>query len=329
MAVAPTHVILLLVVSADPSSTSVLRAAADALAAPFSERPQVVLRTSPTAPPTRDVAALARDANADAIVILSCAGKGCASAEVHVEGSGVAPTVRSVRFSERDALGERGRAIGLLASTLLPEGWSRTTTAAAPAVTAPPGPAAAVTTAAAIGSTGPPERPDRWGVDTTAALLAGTSGGVSDFGLTIAARRRLARGWAIRAGLKLELGDLPGDRASVRAAGGMAGVQWTSPGLERPRELGFGARADLIALGRKVRLDVDSDGDRVRTDLALGGDAVGIVGLGLSPHAAVVAAAGVEILGSAASSGGGDDALLAPDPPAFRFVVELGVAATF
>jgi hypothetical protein len=329
MAVAPMHVVLLLAVSADPSSTAVSRAAADALAVPFTEPPHVVLRTLPAAPTPTDLAALAREAKADAIVILSCAGKGCATAEVRVEGGGVEPTARSVRFGERDALGERGRAIGLLASTLLPEGWSRTAVGAAPAAPAPPAPAAAVATVAAIGSTGPPVRPGRWSADTAAALLTNTSGNVSDFGLTLAARRHLAGGWAIRAGLKLELGDLPGEAGSVRSAGALAGVEWTSPGLERPRELGFGARADVIALGRQVRptMPIDAD-DASLSDLALGGDAVGLLGLALSPHAVVVAGAGVEVLGRVAGRGG-DDAAVAPEPPAFRLLVELGFRARF
>jgi hypothetical protein len=329
MAIAPMHVVLLLAVSADPSSAAVSRAAADALAAPFTQPPQVVLRTLPAAPATTEVAALARDAKADAIVILSCSGRGCASAEVRVEGGSVEPTARSVRFGERDALGERGRAIGLLASTLLPEGWSRSEPAAAPPPETPRASAADTPAAVAIGTSAALARPDRWGVDATAALLAGTSDGVSTFGLTIAARRRLTGGWAARAGLKLELGDMPGDSGSARAAGAIAGIQWTSPGLERPGEVGFGARADVIALGRRLRRSMPADPDDTSlADLVLGGDAVGIVGLALSPHAAVVADAGFEVLGRVAGEGG-DDAGLTPDPPAFRLVVELGIVARF
>lgn len=329
ISVATAHVVLLLAVSADPSAATVSRAAVDALAAPFTEPPRVVLRSLAAAPTPARVSALAREAEADAVVILTCAGDGCAIAEVGIANNGGKPATRTVRFGPRDDLVERGRAIGLLASTFLPDDWSRShpPVAAAAATPARAGPSG-VTVISTAGATGPPARPARWGIDTTGAFLTSMSGG-ADLGLTVAATRIVSGGLAIRAGLKLELGDLPGNGGSLRAVGGLAGLAWTSAGLAQSHHFGWGARADVIAVGRQVRRNASMlEADDNRTDLALGGDAVALVGFALSPAAVLLASAGVEVLGSIAAQTG-DDAMLFGNPPAFRLLGELGILARF
>jgi hypothetical protein len=332
MNTAVAHVVLLLTVTSDPSSEVVARAAVEALKAPFNQSLQVVLRLVAAAPDRPQAAALTAAAGADAVVVLTCTRPGCARADLRV-AVGAEPTAeRTVRFGSRDELAERGRAIGLLASTVLPDAWSRDGDAPTPAREAAPDAAAPVVPAMVDAEeTSRPAPTPRWAFETTGGLFGGAANGVSEVGLTLAAQRALLGRLTARIALKLELGETPGETGVSRGVGAALGIGWTSAGLGNPGHFGIGARADAIALERRVRLNTDTQMAE-GSALALGCDAVALVGLALSPGAALLAGVGAEILGNGAfGSGDKDDdrALRSAAPAQFRLITELGILARF
>jgi hypothetical protein len=342
MSAAAAHVVLLLTVTGDPSSEVVSRAAAASLAAPFVEPPRVVLRAvaaSEARAPGPTLERLGGADGADVVVVLACARPGCARATLRVSSGGAPPITKVVRFGPRDQLAERGRALGLLASTFLPDGWSRaapaagTSGAAEPVAGATPAgraaapPAAPATIDAPLAPL-PPAATPRWTFETSAGLFAGTSEGVSEAGLTLAAQRTLVGAWAARAALKLELGETPGDAATSRAVGGALGVAWSSAGLARPGHFGLAARADLVAVERKVKLNLATEVEQ-RSGAAVGGDAMAQVGFALSSGAALVAGLGAELLSQGPTVTDLDDRVRGAAPPQFRVVGELGMWARF
>jgi len=333
VSVAATHVVLLLAVAADPSAKIVSRAVVDPLAAPFVDPPRVVLREVATPPLALAAERLMREAKADVVVILTCAGAGCERADVQVTDDVGRTVARALAFSRDDDLAERGRAVGLLASTLLPDGWTRLPPGepppkAAPAVASP------VAVAAPPGGPSPPPR-SRFAIETTAALLAAPAGTPSDFGLAIGVRSGIAGGLAARMAAKLELGDLPGGGGSDRGYGGALGLGWTSAGLERPGHFGAGARADFVLLYRRLHADsvLAENGTMVPLDtqvLGIGGDAVGFVGYALSPATALTAGVGAELLATLVGAGSSDDVRLGSSAPnRLRWMGEVGVLARF
>jgi hypothetical protein len=329
MSVAVAHVVLLFAVANDPSSEIVARAAANSLATPFTASPAVVLRLVPQPPAHSRVDALTRETKADAVIFLTCARAGCASASLRANGAGEQPTSQKLRFAPRDDLAQRGRAIGLLASTLLPAGWSRIGSAPDSAKNTEPGAPPPVALVPDIDANAVPASAPPWAFETAAAVFAGTSGGLSDFGLTLAAERVLAGRWAARIALKLELGETPEDTGTLRGVGAALGVMWTSPSLARPRHFGVGARADAVAMGRQVRLNTTETNEQ--SSLSLGADAVGLVGYSLSPSATLLGGLGAEILAGGPSVSDDDDPMprRRASPSRFRIVAEIGLLARF
>ena len=330
MSVAATHVVLLLAVAADPSAKIVSRAVVDPLAAPFVDPPRVVLREVATPPLALAAERLMREAKADAVVILTCAGAGCERADVQVTDDVGRTVARALAFSRDDDLAERGRAVGLLASTLLPDGWTRLP----PGGTAPSAAAAALPVAVVTPAASPPPKA-RWAIETTASLLTAPSAKPSGFGLTLGVRSAIAGGVAVRLAAKLELGDLPGGGGSDRGYGGALGLGWTSAGLERPGHFGAGARADFVLLYRRLHADsvLAENGTMVPLDtqvLGIGGDAVGFVGYALSPATALTAGVGAELLATLVGAGSSDDVRLGSSAPnRLRWMGEVGVLARF
>jgi hypothetical protein len=329
VSVAATHVVLLLAVAADPSAKVVSRAVVDPLAAPFVERPQVVLRELSELPAGPATEKLMREAKADAVVILTCAGAGCERADVRVTDDVGRTATRSLAFSRDDDLAERGRAVGLLASTLLPDGWTRLP----PGGTAPSAAAAALPVAVVTPAASPPPKA-RWAIETTASLLTAPSAKPSGFGLTLGVRSAIAGGVAVRLAAKLELGDLPGNGGSDRSYGGAFGLGWTSASLERPGHFGAGARADFVLLYRRLHADavmVDTMVTSVNLQaLGIGGDAVGFVGYALSSATVLTAGFGAELLATLLGSGTSDDVRLGSSAPnELRWMAEVGVLARF
>jgi hypothetical protein len=333
--VVATHVILLVAVATDPSGAAVARSAADALAAPFATPPHVVLRAAARVPALAEVGALESEAKAESAVILDCHAPRCARAEVRALGGDGTWVTRSLRFGAHDDLEERGRAIGLLASTLMPASWGRVpvdeTTAAAP----PPPPLAPLlpNPPAAVATAAPPAVHLRssWGIDAMAGLF-GTTSGVSDLGLAVGVQRAIGHGLAIRAAFKLERGDLSQPNglpaAKVRGYGGQLGLLWTSAGRDRPGHLFWGAEADAIAMARSIELTTDVDDSR-DDDLVLGGAALGLLGYTLSAHAAILLGGGVEALQEQAADDDRSMATPGRRPSTVRFVTTAGVLARF
>jgi hypothetical protein len=176
----------------------------------------------------------------------------------------------------------------------------------------------------------------RWAIETAATLFTAPSGGPSDFGLALGARRAIAGGLAARLAAKLELGDLPANGGANRGFGGALGLGWTSAGLERPRHFGWGARADFVMLYRRMRLDnvpvEEMPGTLISvtlTSLGLGGDAVGFVGYALSAGTALTAGVGAEMLWSVAGRSDDDVKLANHAPSDLRWIAEIGVLARF
>jgi hypothetical protein len=263
-------------------------------------------------------------------VILTCAGAGCERAEVRVTDEVGRTVTRSLSFSREDELGERGRAVGLLASTLLPDGWTRLP----PGESAPgAGPVAAAPVVVTVPSASAAPRA-RFAIETGAALLTAPSAKPSDFGLSLGIRSTIIGGLAARLAAKLELGDLPGGGGSDRGYGGEIGLGWTSAGLDRPRHFGVGARADFIVLYRQLHADnVPGETGPVSLNLkgvGIGGDAVGFVGYAFSPATAITAGLGAEVLATVLGSGTSDDVRLGSSAPnELRWVGEVGVLARF
>ena len=102
------------------------QAAAAALVTPFVEAPRLIVREAARPPAAKGLSELLGESAAQAAVVIACEAAGCARITLTVvrKDDGRSFT-RTLRFDPRDALPERGRAVGLLASTLLPEAWTR------------------------------------------------------------------------------------------------------------------------------------------------------------------------------------------------------------
>jgi hypothetical protein len=334
---ATAHIVLLLAIARDPASETIAHLTAKAAATPFVEPPRIELRIVPRPPTPGEIDTLAHETAAERVVVMTCTARGCGRAELHATGEGGEGLSRAIHFEPVDEPTERGRALGLLVSTLLPDGWSRIQPAPDPAATATASTAAAAVPAiAAVAPTASSAASARWGLETEIALLMGSPGDVSDGGITLTLNRHLAGGWATRAGLKFELGDLPIAGGTSKALGAVLGVGWTSASLSQPHRFGFGARADLLGLARFERLSVIDDGMNEvesRDMLALGADVMALVGFSLAERTSVLAGVGGEYLSDVTKIGGGqwDDAPVAGggSPHPFRLTFQVGVLSRF
>jgi hypothetical protein len=283
MASATTQLVLLLAVVHDPSDRVVTRAAAEALVTPFVEAPALVVREAVHTPGPKPLAALLGESTAQAAVVIACETAGCARVTLTVLRDDAQSFTRTLRFGPRDALPERGRAVGLLASTLLPEKWSRHLDQAA---AAPP-----TTVAAPTAQPGAP--PPRWTAQAGLVYFVPTAVVRADVALLASLRRRFGGGWEAGATARVERGGLemePGD--FLGAAAGLTGA-WLSPGWQERGRFGFGARLDLLAIRRQLRHD-----EVIQIELhdywALGADVAALAGYGVTNAFTLVAAVGIE-----------------------------------
>ena len=326
------HVVLLLAIARDPASESVAQLTAKAAATPFVEPPRIALRIVARPPSADELKALARETGAEEVVAMTCAARGCGRAELRAGATGEGPS-RTIRFEPVDEPSERGRALGLLVSTLLPDGWSRVH----PAPEAP-GRAVASDGAAVPGiavSAAAGAATARWGVETDIALLLGNASDISDGGIALTLHRRLSDGWSTRAGLKFELGDLPVAGGTSKAVGAVLGLAWNSASLSRPHQFGFGLRADLLALARFERFsgldEMNHPEVETRQMLALGAELTALGGFSIAERTAVFLGVGGELLPDATRMGGsGDlDDLQAAPPHPLRLTFQVGVLSRF
>jgi hypothetical protein len=328
------HVVLLLAVARDPASESIAQLTAKAAAAPFVEPPRIELRIVARPPSSGDIKTLARETAAEQVVVMTCLARGCGRAELRAGEAGDGPS-RAIHFEPVDEPSERGRALGLLVSTLLPDDWSRTQPAPAPSATATTAVGVRVPALAAVSTAASSSATARWGLETEIALLLGNASDISDGGITLTLHRHLTGGWSNRAGLKFELGDLPITGGTSKAVGAAFGVGWNSAGLAQPHHIGFGVRADLLALARFERFSgLDERGIpevETRQMLALGADLSLLGGFSLAERTAVFLGVGGEFLPDVAKMGGNgdvDDLSRAPPHP-FRLTLQVGVLSRF
>jgi hypothetical protein len=328
---AVAHVVLLLAIARDPASESIAQLTAKAASTPFVEPPRIELRIVSRPPSPAEIKALARETAAEQVVVMTCSGRGCGRAELRAGEAGDGPS-RTIRFEPVDEPNERGRALGLLVSTLLPDGWSRVQPAPGEAATATPREGGAVPALATVAPAAAGSAAEHWGVETEIALLLGSGGSISDGGITLTLHRRLGGGWATRAGFKFELGDLPVAGGTSKSVGAVLGVAWNSASLSRPHRFGFGVRADLLALARFERVNVVDNGmneTEAHQMLALGADLTALVGFSVAERTAVFAGLGGEYLPDVTKIGGGewDDGGSGPRP--FRLMLQVGVLSRF
>jgi hypothetical protein len=95
--------------------------------------------------------------------------------------------------------------------------------------------------------------------------------------------------------LGYRLATVDGADASTISASAMVGVAWTSSGLGRPHEFGFGARLDFIGMHDEItRNTPNSSPPNTHGYWSLGGDMLGQVGYGLSRGTALLLGGGLE-----------------------------------
>ena len=254
------------------------RAAAAALVAPFVEAPRLVVREAARPPGAKGLSALLGETAAQAVVVVACEAAGCARITLTVlrKDDGHSFT-RTLRFGPRDALPERGRAVGLLASTLLPEAWTRH----------PEQAAATAGSALAVGAL------PRWTGQAGVVYFVPTAVVRADFALLASLRWRFGGGWEAGGTARVERGGLevePGD--FLGAGAGLTGA-WLSPGWQGKGRFGYGARLDLLAIRRQLRHE-EPDQIELHDYWALGADLAALVGYGVTNAFTAVAAVGVE-----------------------------------
>lgn len=335
-------VVLLIAVATSPNGVEMTRAAAAACVESMQPGARSITRVVSTAPSDVDAIAEASALGADALVLLTW--NDAAFLTTDVRASVVSPATsgggwaaRTVVFSARDQPAERGRTLGLVVASMLEERWGTApptrTVAASPAsapvdnvpVGAPasPAPVAGVTTSV-------PDAVARWALEADVTTIVDGEDGfdIDTVGGTVALRRAFGRPWALRAGLGFRVADVDGADATTRTALGMFGVAWSSPGLGRPHEIGFGARLDILGVHEEIKRDVEgSSSPDSQGYWSLGFDLLGQIGYGLSRGTALLLGGGPEETLTAA------DVVVAGQRVATishqRLVLEIGVLSRF
>jgi hypothetical protein len=334
--------VLLIAVTTNPAGISMARDAASACLESMPAGAKSLVRLAAAVPPDVEVAGDAAKIGAAAVVILSWHDSSLLTTEARVfvaaPQDGVSHWItRTIVFSARDLPAERGRALGLVITSVLDESWGIAPVARVeqPApVLPPPKEAAKIENQPASVTTQPgpvesAEAPPRWALEANVTTAAGHWGDVDDsIGGMIGLRRSIATRWALRAGLGFRAADVDGADATGRTVLGAVGVAWMSAALERPHAFGFGARADLLGVHEAIqRGEGDQSSSRTEGYWSLGGDLLAQVGYGLSQGTALLVGGGVEELLTAA------DVYVAGQPaatiPHTQLVLELGVLSRF
>jgi hypothetical protein len=183
---------------------------------------------------------------------------------------------RELVFGPSDDPRERGRAVGLVLATLVPEP-ARPPVVAAAAVSPPPAP--------------PEPAPERWTVEAAAIAALGIPGPGGGIGGAVAVRRRLSPHWAARAGGRAWVGEVATAQASSRTlAGGLGLAGLLTPPAAR---LGLEVRLDLLIIDESLAHFSQDDPAPVRRGRVLpGGDLLAELALRLSGGASLTLAAG-------------------------------------
>ena len=301
-----------------------------------------LVRVAPAVPPDVEVAGDAAKIGAAAVVILSWHDASLLTTEARVfvaaPEDGVSHWItRTIVFSARDLPAERGRALGLVITSVLDESWGIAPLARVeqPAPVLPPSkeaakienqPASVTTQPGPVES---PEAPPRWALEANVTTAFARAGDADDaIGGMVGLRRSLSARWALRAGLGFRVADVDGADATARTVLGALGVVWTSSGWERLHALGFGARADLLCVHQAIqRGEGGQNSSQTEGYWSLGGDLLAQIGYGLSPGTALLLGAGVEeLLTEADVYVGGEPAATIPHA---QLVLELGVLSRF
>jgi hypothetical protein len=276
--------ILLLTVVQDPPGQVVARAAARALVEPLVIPLHLAVEEIRAFPDQRRVADELRDHGAQAVIVLACEGAGCTRVTMEVWRKDGMSSKRALNFNPRDQLEQRGRAAGLLASTLLPEEWRRTagggSTYPLAAVMSPKTDLAPV---------------PRWTTQIEGLYFVPTDAVRADVGVSATVRRRLSGGWEGGALLRLERGGLEQQSGDFLGAAVGLSAAWLSPEWQAEGRFAYGARMDLLAVRRRLRHDEVNEVE-LHDYWALGAEADALVGYGLSQTAMLAGGLGFEAL---------------------------------
>jgi hypothetical protein len=333
-----TPLILLVAVAASPNGLAMTERAADVCVQTLHPGARSLVRVLPTLPADVDLLADASAVEASALVVLTWSDAALLTTDLRVS---IAPRPaagkdwirRTVTFSAGDLPGERARTLGLVIASMLSEaGMSEPPDTSGPPVAsraepASPSPLAESALAAAPAESG--AGPQKWALEADVSTVADDERFDFDtVGASLALHRSVARGWALRAGLGLRFADIDGAGATTRTTSGSVGVAWTSPGLARLHELGFGARLDLMGFHEEIRQDVEgSTSPQRRAYWTVGCDLVGQLGFGLSRATALILGVGLEEVLTAADLAVADQRVAAI--PRQRLVFELGLLSRF
>jgi hypothetical protein len=351
MNAAAVHVILFVTTTAAPAD-DVTGAAIDAMAATFEQSLEVVAGRVVNPSLVAPIVELERQTRAEMAVVLTCPESSCAYATIEIIRRGGERESQSLRFGAADSPGERGRAIGLLASTLLPPDWGRNAGSQRPGASEPgtfaksppdtpptapsetsrakaaddkiadgPSSAATVPAGSTVASFSPEEH--GWATQVSLDALTGISR-PSAVGLTLGLERGVGFGWAARMAFKVETTDLDDFPSAIEGVGAALGVAWATASLRREGHFGLGARADAVAVRRHAQQgDEAAPGDPVYW--ALGGDVLGLAGYAMNDHTALTLGAGAEL-----AHGSPDRVVLGRSPISpLQLVFELGIQSRF
>jgi hypothetical protein len=336
-------VVLLVAVAAGSNGVAMTQEAAAACLEAMPAGARTIVRVVSTMPNDLDLAADASAERANAVVVLTWHDAAFLTTDVRV--SLTTPRARAhdwiartVVFSARDLPAERGRTLGLVIAAMLQESWGtqssrdRDVSVPPPATGGEPRPidAASVPTAIAVSAKESPEVSASWAIEANLTTVIDSAEGfdVDALGGTFALRRLIAHRLALRAGLGYRVATVDDADATTRTASLALGGAWTSPGLGRPHEIGFGGRLDITGLHEEIRRDSQSSSPPYAQGYwSLGGDLLGQIGYGLSRGTALLFGGGLEETLTAA------DVVVAgrvvATVPHQRLVFELGVLSSF
>jgi hypothetical protein len=291
-----------------------------------------VVRAAPETPADEAVAADLVAVGATAAVVVTREDATVNAAEIRVLTgwpSHARWQSRRIFFDLGDQLAERDRALGLVIASMIQEGLEAGVAVSPPpppvvqpAPIAPP-PASVQSRAVLPEHAGP-----RWALeaDVITAYESGTD--LDDtIGGAVGLRRALPYNLSVRAGLMFRVTERD---EHVRTSMQMAalGLAWAARRAEKPWALGFGLRADLLAIRESVRYADDGVGGADEQSFrSFGADLVAEASLGLSPETALLLGVGGEATFTAADLRVGEE--LAATLPRYRLVMQLGVLARF
>lgn len=281
--------VILIMIAHGPVGRAVTRAVAASLVSPFVEAPKLIVKEAKTDPSSRHlVGVLAENHEAEAAVFIACATTACSQLKVRVVRKDGRSVTQSLRFRSSDSPAERGRAAGLLASSLLPEEWSRRDDKVPDRLEDKMPEAPVIPEMTSVRS---------WSAQVAAAYYLPMAGIYADFGLQVGLMRRIGSGFEVGFMGRVEQGTMEGGfyDGSFYGYGGGPGIVWRNAGWDTPGKIGYGARLE----GRIVHRDIrhpESDGVEGHDYWGLGAQLSLIGGYALSPSISLTMGLGIEYL---------------------------------